>query len=54
MRGKRGSWKKRFTRKKNSIKKLTIAISKVEKYEVADPITTLAEVKIGKGQPSKL
>ena len=54
MRGKRESGKRRFARKKNSIKKLVITVSKVEKYEVADPVTTIAEVKAGKGKQLKL
>ena len=50
MRDKRGSGKKRFARKKNSIKKLAITVSKVEKYELADLLTMIAEVKVEKGK----
>ena len=54
MRGKRGSRKRKFTRKKNSMKKLAIVTSKVEKYELIDLATMIVEVNIGKGKPLKL
>ena len=48
MRGNRGSGKKIFTRKKNSIKKLAIAISKVQEYVATDSEIKLAKAKVGK------
>ena len=54
MRGKRESRKRKFTRKKNSMKKLAIVTSKVKKYELTDLATMIVEVKVGKGKPLKL
>ena len=48
IKGKRGSGKRIFTRKKNSMKKLAIAASKAEEYVVSNPAFRLAEVKEGK------
>jgi len=43
-----------FTRKENSMKKLAITVSKVEKHVAVDSAITLAEVKVGKGKLLKL
>ena len=48
IRGKRGSGKRTFTKKKNSIKKLAIAASKIEEYIITNPVIRLAKVKVGK------
>ena len=54
MRGKRESGKRRFTRKKNSMKKLVITISKVEKHVVVDSEIKLAKAKTVKEKLLKL
>ena len=51
--GKRGSRKIIFTRKKNSMKKLAIVASKVEKYVVINLTIRLAEAKEEKDKQLK-